>query len=510
MMSDISRVTLSYRGYGILKSEFSPEELEELKKELNVRPIAIPGYTDDPEFYPVYRLSESRIYVPKYYGLEKFKDRFKDEDIVNKERTGTSIALKFSGTLRDDQLNYANRLLKHLSINDACIPCAKTGEGKTVFTLDMICRIAKKTLIIVHKDFLLTQWSERIKQFVRESGNNCNVSIIRGKTIDVSGSIVIGMLQSISMKEYPKGTFDDFGLVVIDECHHICAKTFSKALFKIGTKKMIGLSATPDRPDGLTRVLKWFLGPIIQKEQVVSVRIETPEVRIIKAKYSTDIKIKYHQKKGLTVPNVPDLITQISKDSLRNEQILEQIVKYHAIGRNIIVLSDRRGQCEDLKDQLESKGIKSGLYLGSMKPKALDESNSCSVILATYSMASEGYDNAKLDTLIFATGKSNIVQSCGRILRKKNEFSPLIIDIADSVYQAGQYKKRKAYYKKQGYIVIEETEGSGSDSDEESDNNFDEGSEEEPDGPKGPKKSRKKSTKSAKKLIFREDSDDDD
>ena len=110
---------------------------------------------------------------------------------------------------------------------------------------------------------LLNQWIERIEQYIPTA----RVGRIQGPTIDIEGKdIVIGMLQSLSMKEYEDGTFDSFGLLLIDEVHHISSEVFSNALFRIVTKYTLGLSATMDRKDGTTFVFKLFLGDIVYKE----------------------------------------------------------------------------------------------------------------------------------------------------------------------------------------------------------------------------------------------------
>ena len=329
-----------------------------------------------------------------------------------------------------------------------------TVTHNTVCALWIAAQLKKKTLVIVHKEFLLDQWRNRINEFLPK----VKVGVIRGKIIDTKGKqIVIGMLQSISMKEYPKEIFDPFGFTVVDECHHISSRTFSQALFKITTGKMLGLSATPQRSDGLTKVIKWFMGDILQSK-IENKKIKTPTVEIIFAIYETPPKIKLNIRGKV---NLPALTNQFVEDPNRNRQIIEQILKYSKIGRKILVLSDRRNHClylqEKLIEEFENLDQQTaiGLYMGGMKEEQLTESNKCDVILATYSMAQEGYDNSKLDTLIMASGKSTIEQAVGRILRKENKFPPLIIDIADTVYCMGQLKKRKTFYKKKKFHIIE-------------------------------------------------------
>ncbi len=448
-------MSLSYKGKRIPLDILSDIELKDLKESLTVIPNVLSDY-GPPEKFSVYRINSKYIYVPKFFNIDKYLSKFifKEQSsiIENKERIGLDIDLKFTGNLRIDQIKFCDNILEHLDKNDSCIASAKTGVGKTTMALNLLSKISKKTLIIVHKEFLLNQWILRIKQFIPEA----RIGIIRANILDYQDKdIVIGMLQSLSMKDYDSKIFDEFGLVIIDECHHICSKTFSRALFKTGTKKMIGLSATPQRKDGLTIVLKWFLHDIISYVSSAQDLIEDPEIKIINAEYSEEITLKTNYM-GKVI--LPDLINKISKDPLRNKMIVDNIIECVLQGRSIIVLSDRRQHCIELKNMVcahtQFNGYTAGLYLGLMKQKELDKTNTCDVILATYSMAQEGYDNPKLDTLIMVTGKSDIEQAVGRILRQKNKMRPLIIDIADVKYCMGSVNRRKQFYRSKGLLKI--------------------------------------------------------
>lgn len=330
-----------------------------------------------------------------------------------------------------------------------------TVTHNTVFSLNLLSKISKKTLIVVHKEFLMNQWIERINQFLP----GARIGKIQQDIQDTVGKdIVICMLQSLASRDYDPKLFDDFGLTIFDEAHHICSKTFSQVLFKIATKKMISLSATPIRKDGLTKVLTWFSGPIIQKEQL-SKEIDKPEVLMIPAQFAEEIQIKYS---ATLKVNIPDLITKISLDPVRNSQIADLVIKYSP-GRKILCLSERRQHCYEIQKELLKKEFKGtiGIYIGGMTNEELETSNTCSVIIGTYQSISEGYDNSSLDTLILCTSKSDIVQSVGRILRKKNKNHPLIIDICDDTLRVGQIRARRKFYKSQKFnLVIEKKEES--------------------------------------------------
>ena len=323
-----------------------------------------------------------------------------------------------------------------------------TVTHNTVVALYIACALKSKTLVIVHKDFLVNQWKERIKEFT-----NASIGTLQGKTVDVENKdIVIGMLQSISQLKYSKEILSQFKFVIYDECHHTSAETFSKALYSIKTTYQLGLSATPTRKDGLTKVYKWFLGEILYQVE----RQNTETVKVTRYLCKSD---SIYYKDCINVikkPCIPSMINNVVKYEERNEFIIDIIKPLIKEGRDILILSERRGHLSQMKELLLQKlDIESGLYVGGMKSHDLDLSCEKQVILATYQMASEGFDCKKLNTLIMVTSKSDIVQSVGRILRKKHEkIIPLIIDFGDmfSVF-SNQAKKRLKFYEKSKYDI---------------------------------------------------------
>lgn len=196
-----------------------------------------------------------------------------------------------------------------------------TVTHNTVCALNIISKVKQKTLIIVHKGFLLNQWIERIEQFLPTA----KIGKIQGQIIDINDKdIVIGMLQSLSMKEYPVDMFDSFGLTVIDECHHISSEVFSRSLLKVVTKYTLGLSATMQRKDGLTKVFKMFLGDIVFSQQR-----EPDESVLVKAiEYQTnddEFNETTYDYRGN--PQYSTMITKLCEYNRRSEFILEVIKK---------------------------------------------------------------------------------------------------------------------------------------------------------------------------------------
>lgn len=319
----------------------------------------------------------------------------------------------------------------------------------TVMALWIIAQFRLKTLIVVHKDFLFHQWVERIQQFIPSA----RIGKIRRDEVCVENTdIVIAMLQSLTVRKkgYDDKIFESFGNLVIDECHNICTKTFSKAFFQISTKKSLGLSATPYRKDGLTKVLEWFLGSILTFETCTKEQI-SPKIVCVKAAYEKEFT---PQRNYLGKINLPLLITQITRDTKRNRLLLNIVRKCMVNNRKVLLLTDRRTHCEFLQSELGTE--RTGMYIGGMKKDQLEKTNTKDVILATYSMAKEGYDCPSLDTLILATSRSDIEQSIGRILRRKNKYIPMVFDVQDSIEGfKTQVYARKRYYRKCGYVIVE-------------------------------------------------------
>jgi len=218
---------LGYQGYSIFKDTLSVDEQHAIRKELMVH-AHIPKSPVQPAPFPVYRESLLKIYVPRYFGTERY-----GSSIENKIAPGHEIALKFAGELRDYQNVIVDKYLNAATTKTAnCggggLLDVDPGKGKTVMALKIIERLAVKTLVIVHKSFLTNQWKERIEQFLP----GARVGTIQGQVFDIEKKdIVIGMVQSLSMKEYPQNAFESFGLTVFDECfpYDTCVHTLSGA-----------------------------------------------------------------------------------------------------------------------------------------------------------------------------------------------------------------------------------------------------------------------------------------
>ena len=466
---------LTRRGYSVLKAALPGGEaaVEVLRQELTVTPRTMmngPGSSQassasaseqqQQASFPVYLESGSKLYVPRFFGLQRFgppgRDALPPGELL-------PPAVRFEGSVRPEQRPAIDAYLA--AARDPTrmggilsLPC---GSGKTVIALHLLAALGRRALIVVHKDFLLQQWRERIAEFLPAA----SVGVVKAQKTDVAGrDVVIASLQSLAMKEYPEGTLDGFGLLIVDEVHRVGSAVYSRALHKTAFRHTLGLSATVTRKDGCTKVFVWHLGDVLHRARrrkdevaVAQLRYFSPDPRYCAEPLIFGGKLNMSRMLNNVCAWAPRtaLVAAAAREALAREP-----------GRKVLVLSDRKEQLSALKAALEGGGPlpdgrpppTAGFYVGGMKPAALAQSERCDVILATYAFASEGFDAQGLDTLVLASPKTDIEQSVGRILRKRaedRERTPLILDIVDdfSLF-ARQALKRRAYFRKHGYRML--------------------------------------------------------
>ena len=325
-----------------------------------------------------------------------------------------------------------------------------TVTHNTVMSLKIISLLHKKTLILVHKEFLMNQWIERIHEFLP----GAKIGKIQGPLAEIQGNdIVIGMIQSIYNKEYPGNMFSSFGLTIIDEVHRIGSEEFSKTLLKIATPYMLGISATVERKDKLTKVLYMFIGPKIYSEK----REDDDVVQVRAIQYvanDPDFNEVEYDFRGN--PKYSTMITKLCAFGPRSDFIVRAIgdLVMENPANQIMVLCHNRSLLRYLHDSIVHKKIAPvGFYVGGMKQADLQATESMQIVLATYAMAAEALDIKTLSTLVMITPKTDITQSVGRILRMKHE-NPIIVDIVDThdIFQ-NQWRHRKTFYKKCNYRI---------------------------------------------------------
>lgn len=448
---------LGKKGYTVPKSVLSPPDLEFLQKDLMLKP-EIQGVTygapKDEGAFPVYRENDKKMYLPRFYGIE----RYGVPDLSEIE-PGMDIDVPFVKDLRDYQIDIVDKYMAHVSqpISTNSSQHASggilqvfTGAGKTVMAIKIISLLKKKTMILVHKEFLMNQWIERIQEYAPQA----RVGKIQAQTYDVDNKdIVIAMIQTMYNKPFPQDTYSQFGLTIIDEVHRIGSEEFSKTLLKTITPYMLGISATVVRKDKLTRLLHMFIGPMVYSTEK---KQDDPVcVRGIVFK-STDHEFNETETDFRGKPKYSTMISKLCNFGPRKDFLVRilQDLREENPDAQIMILAHNRSLLTYLYEAIQHRGFATvGFYVGGMKQSQLKATEEQNIVLATYAMAAEALDIKTLSILVLATPKTDIVQSVGRILRMKHE-KPIVVDVVDShdLFQ-NQWRQRKTYYRKCNYRI---------------------------------------------------------
>lgn len=426
--------------YRIPLKTLSPEQIYHHEHNLTMTPVDN-GFRSKVVSFSAFSKCEQYLSVPRAYGFKHFGSAHLDHRTL-----GTPINISFVGDLKDMQQKATDDVLARLETNEAMgclvLPC---GYGKTVCGLNIMARAGRKTLVLVHKTFLVQQWQERARVFLP----GATLGKIQQNTLDADADVVVGMIQSLSKRAYPKEILDTFGMVIVDEAHHVAAPVFSKALLCLSAKFIVGLSATPERKDGMTNLLYWSVGSICH-------RIErTPEHTLVSCMLYEGGKRKEITYKDGRI-SLPLMLNDIVKDPIRNNFIADRIVVCMMNKRQVIVLTDRISQLNELCALVQAKGVLAkdiAYYIGTTPAKDRDEASKRQLILTTYSMAKEGLDIPRLDTLVLGTPKGDVIQASGRIQRHHADKKvPLIIDIIDtfSIFEQLRWKRWR-FYRKEGF-----------------------------------------------------------
>jgi superfamily II DNA or RNA helicase len=447
---------LGKKGYTIPKSAITKGDEDELRKELFVKPFVFGSTQNNTDVgaFHVFCENANKFYIPRFYGIKRYglPDKSEIEE-------GDDIDVEFTQTVRDYQKNVINVYMNHINTPICCgnaingnggileLPC---GFGKTICALKMISDIKKKTLIIVHKEFLMNQWIERINDFLPSA----KVGKIQGKIFDIEGKdIVIGMLQTLYDKDFGANAFSSFGLTIIDEVHRIGSEQFSKTLFKTVTPYMLGISATVDRKDKLTKVLYMYIGDKIYSEE----RKDDDLVCVRAINYtSRDTEFNEIEYDFRGNPKYSTMISKLCNYGPRSDFIIKVVgdLLKENDSKQIMILCHNRSLLTYLYEGICHRELATiGYYVGGMKQTDLQTTETKQIVLATYAMAAEALDIKTLSSLIMVSPKTDIIQSVGRILRVKGN-NPIIVDIVDShdLFQK-QWVQRRRFYKKCNYRI---------------------------------------------------------
>lgn len=489
MIEIIERGNLTIRG-------LSAEDREELRMRSTF---------SNPKYKAAYRFSKKKvIYIPKtieYFneysernengvrskviqvpiGMLNLFDLSESTDVILRdERVSVEQSYpKFLFDLRNDQKSafqdYIDNPLKN-------VVQLRTGKGKTILALYIAQYLKQRTLVLVHKDDLVTGWKKDIHDVF---GGKADVGLVKAKSDRIGKHITISTVQTLAKKsdEYMKKFTNQFGLVVVDECHHIASTTFN-IIDKFNSKYKLGLSATPKRSDGLTHCLDLYLGGLCHVDEFKADDEDLCKAEVIvrqgkfkylpfvhdgvilnywdygrigvKDEYYTDIP--YRDRPRLSFTDVDNLTVT---DNMTKIQICKDIISEYKQGHNIIVFFTQKEHIRIYYSYLK-RYIPAGkiqMFYGDNNEKSevimeRAESGQCTVTLATYSKATEGTNVKSWEVGVLASSlndEKNIKQCIGRLLRKKEgKLNPVRIydyQFRDVYPLFRHYEKRKKVYR---------------------------------------------------------------
>ena len=403
--------------------------------------------------------------LEKYLTLSGIPFRITDNRASN-----TGLDAVFNGELRPEQEAAFSALMSH----ETGILQAATSFGKTVVAAKLIATRGERTLILVQSRNLLLQWEEKLRSFLtvrntpheREGkhNNRTGIGIYGASTDSLSSYVDIAMIQTVSirMPEFIR----DYGMVIVDECHHLAADTFVKVMHAVRPKYIYGLSATVERKDRLEKIEYAQCGSVIYRYDAGRLAYKRGMTQIFVPRFtSATSRVSFSARF-----RNDECQKDIAFDDERNDLIARDISKLYRNGRRIVVLTHLIDHISEIEKRLGEMYIPVVTVNGSMasrdKKSALERINNPenrAVIISTGKFLGEGTDIPYLDTLIVAAPvgwKGIVSQYVGRISREyegKNEI--LIYDYVDVFIPAfvAMYNKRLKAYRGLGYIIKAET-----------------------------------------------------
>ena len=445
----------------------------------------------NPEFYSKQALRLSTYAIPRIIscfditneylamprGCEDATRSFLNDNavtytITDKTNHGNKISVSFQGEEREEQLEAINALLPYTN----GILHATTAFGKTVTAAAIIARKKVNTLILVHSKALLKQWHNRLTEFLNIDYPEHEEKNKRGRRkvfspigcFDSSGNtlhgiIDIALIQSCLDEDGVKPFVQDYGMVIVDECHHVSSITFEQVLMSIKAHTIYGLTATPIRKDGHQPIIFMQCGPIRFSTDVKSQIAKQSFDRFLIPRFTSYNSILEDRL------SIATLYKYLSEDEIRNNLIVEDICKAVNTGRTPIILTNRTAHVSVLAEKLNAtiKNVISLTGAGTTREKReamqrlqnIPDSEQL-VIVATGKYVGEGFDYPRLDTLFLAlpiSWKGLLTQYAGRLHReyegKKDVRIYDYIDIHEPICDS-MYRKRLKGYAALGYKTI--------------------------------------------------------
>ena len=384
------------------------------------------GLRSTRSIYP-YDIIENDVVIPFGFACSELSLPRRSRDSFS------TFQLLFTGSLRDEQKEIKRETIHFLNKTGSAIISAYPGFGKTCTSINIAIGIGFKTLIIVNKIVLINQWKESILKFCPDA----SIQIVTAKSRLTDAHFYI--VNAINVPKLSKRFFDDIGTVIVDELHLIMAESLSKSLMNVFPRYLLGLSATPYRPDSLDKLIDIYFGTnkVCRKlwRKHIAYKVRTnfkPEVE-----YASNGKI-----------NWSSIIDQQGNNKERNKLIVNLVLTFPE--RNFLILVKRVSQGEYLLNTLISYGEHATSLLGNNQ--TFDRE--ARILIATGQKCGTGFDHDKLDTLVLASDfEEYFVQYLGRIFRKQHT-EPVVYDFVDkNGILEKHFKTRKEIYTEHGGVI---------------------------------------------------------
>lgn len=400
------------------------------------------------KFFKLIEESESEVMIPRGFSATLVQFCIKESipfKIIDKREKKDFVDFESDIKLQDHQ----EIAIEKVREKDFGVIVSPPGSGKTVIGLEIIAEKRQPALIIVHRKQLFDQWIERIQNFLKIPKKDIGQLGNQKKTI--GKQITVAMIQSLSRIDDYREIANAFGTIIIDECHHIPAKSFREAIINFNAFYLYGLTATPKRKNNDEKLIFVYIGNILHHEnqqQFLSERNIQTEINIKETELFApfDYKIDKYE----TISSI------LIHDTQRNSLILNDIELNAERFKTILILTERKAHVDILnlylKDKYETITIHGDDSESARKSKIEQiKQGHFKIVISTGQYFGEGIDISNLECLFIVypfAFEGKLIQYIGRIQRSKKP--PVIFDYRDSKidYFEKMFKQRKRYYNK--------------------------------------------------------------